>query len=693
MTDRASLLVELLTEELPPKALRALGHGFADALVKDLRESGFARADGEFTAYATPRRLGVLVRDVAGQAPDREVIVKGPSVKAGLGADGKPSPALLGFAKKRGVPVEKLERLNDGKQEVFAHRDLAKGGVLDTNLELAVAEALKKASASLKMMRWGDRDDQFVRPVRGLVMLHGGRVVPGAVLGRASGRTTRGHRFMGEGAIELAGADDYERPLERDGKVVANFDHRAQIIRAKLAEMAAGASIAAGDTLYDEVTALVEYPAVYEAHFDQAFLAVPQECLMLTMQQNQKYFPLIDGRGKLLNRFLIVSNMALAHPHHIVRGNERVLRARLADARFFYDQDRRVRLASRVPGLAHVVFHSKLGSQLERVERLERLAALIAAKLDVDARLARRAARLAKADLLTGMVGEFPELQGIMGMHYARHDNEPEAVAAAIEAHYHPRFAGDSLPGEPVGSCIALADKLDTITGLFGIGQQPTGDKDPFGLRRLALGVARILVEGGLPLPLSELVGAAFSGHARGAIGDAHTDVETFIFERLRGYLRDAGYTANETEAVLCLRPERLDLVPRQLAAVRTFAALPEAESLAAANKRVVNILRQAAAKGESFQNADAKMLREPAERALFDALRAASAEAGPRLAAGDFTGYLEAFAVLKPPVDAFFDSVMVMVDDDALRRNRLALLADLRQEMNKVADVAKLAA
>ena len=689
----ASLLVELQTEELPPKALRHLGYAFADALVADLRGDGFAPADGEFTVFATPRRLGVLVRNVANKAPDREEVAKGPSVKAGLGADGTPSQALLGFAKKRGVAVGKLERVHDGKQEVFAVRELVTGSRLETSLDVKVADALRRASGNLRNMRWGDHDEAFVRPVHGLVMLHGDRVVPGKIFGQESGRRTRGHRFMGRSAIEIPRADDYEGLLEREGRVIVNFELRARKIREDLAAAAGGASIAAEDALYDEVTALVEWPVVYEGHFEKAFLEVPQECLMLTMKQNQKYFPLVDGQGKLLNRFLIVSNMAVAHPHQIIRGNERVLRARLADAKFFYDQDRRASLESRVPGLANVVFHNRLGTQLDRVERIERVAALIGSKLGADEALAHRAARLCKADLLTGMVGEFPELQGIMGMHYARHDGEPETVAAAIEAHYHPRFAGDSLPEDPIGAGVALADKLDTLVGLFGIGQQPTGDKDPFGLRRQALGVVRILVEQDLRLSLSDLAAAAFAVYPPGVLGDARAAVETFILERLRGYLRDAGYSANEVESVLCMRPVRLDLVPHQLAAVRAFADLPEAESLAAANKRVANILKQAAAKGESFQNAEVRMLKEPGERALFDALRTASQQATPRFERGDFTGYLKTFAVLKTPVDTFFDTVMVMVDDSALRQNRLALLADLRQAMNRFADLSKLAA
>ena len=474
--------------------------------------------------------------------------------------------------------------------------------------------------------------------------------------------------------------------------MIANFELRAHKIREQLTAAAGGASIAAEDALYDEVTALVELPAVYEAHFEKAFLEVPQECLMLTMKQNQKYFPLVDGRGKLLNRFLIVSNMAIPHPHNIVHGNERVLRARLADAKFFYDQDRRVTLASRVPGLASVVFHNKLGTQLERVDRIERLAAIVAAKLGADEAATRRAARLCKADLLTGMVGEFPELQGIMGTYYARHDGEPDAVAEAIDAHYHPRFAGDSLPGNRVGTCVALADKLDILAGLFGIGQQPTGDRDPFGLRRHALGVVRILVEEGLPLPLNELADAAFRRAIRRPAARSPMPWHSFANACAATSATPATRRTRSSQYFPC-SPVRLDLVPQQLVAVRAFAALPEAESLAAANKRVANILRQAREKGESFANADAGLLKEPQERALFDALRAASRDATPRFEQGDFTGYLKTFAVLKSPVDAFFDSVMVMVEDPALRRNRLALLEDLRREMNRVADISKLAA
>ena len=452
------------------------------------------------------------------------------------------------------------------------------------------------------------------------------------------------------------------------------------------------ASLGEYQSLLDEVTALVEYPSVYLGAFDESFLEVPQECLILTMRQNQKYFPLFKTDGRLLPQFLIVSNMQLADPRHVIRGNERVVRPRLEDARFFYNQDRRVRLEQRVPQLARMVYHNKLGSQLERVERIQLLAGTIARSLGAQAEHAERAAWLAKADLLTGMVGEFPELQGVMGRYYALHDGEPSEVADAIEAHYHPRFAGDTLPQGSVACAVALADKLDTLAGLFGIGQQPTGDKDPFGLRRAGLGVVRILIEQSIAMRIDKLVNAAFQGFDP-KIGDAHTDLETFVFERARGYLLDRGYTANEIEAVLSLRPVDMNLLGRMLEAVREFTALPEAESLAAANKRIANILRQAQAKGESCANADPSALAEPAEISLHYALQNAVQSAQPLFNSGDFAGYLKTFASLKQPVDAFFDTVMVMVEDKRLRENRLALLADLREAMNRVADISKLAA
>jgi len=498
---------------------------------------------------------------------------------------------------------------------------------------------------------------------------------------------------MGTASIRLASADGYEAKLRKDGHVIADFAARKAEIDSQLQAEAKRqkASLGEYEPLLEEVTALVEFPAIYAGAFDASFLEVPHECLLLTMRQNQKYFPLFASDGKLLPKFLIVSNMRVNDPRHIIAGNERVVRPRFEDARFFFNQDRKIRLEARVPQLAKVVYHNKLGSQLDRVQRIKLVAGDIVRQLDADFMLAERAAELCKADLLTGMVGEFPELQGTMGRYYALHDGEQQEVADAIEQHYRPRFAGDSLPRGPVASSVALADKLATLAGLFGIGQQPTGEKDPFGLRRAALGLIRIVVENQLPLSLHELVNAAFTAYD-GKIGDAHLDLETFVFDRFSGYLKDLGFSTLQIDAVLSLRPVQLSQVPRQLEAVKAFQALQEAESLAAANKRVVNILKQAAAKGESFSKADRDALKEPAEIALYDALSTASGKANALLERKDYAGYLKTFAVLKTPVDAFFDSVMVMVEQETLRKNRLALLNDLREAMNRVADISKLA-
>jgi glycyl-tRNA synthetase beta chain len=682
----ATLLVELLTEELPPKSLKALSEVFASTVFFDLQKERFLCHGSVVRAFATPRRLALSITEVREHSPSAERTMPGPPVKA-------PAQAIEGFARKNRVAVDALLTQQTPKGEIFAARVIAAGTALDAVLAAKIEAALRTLPA-LKSMRWGTGDVQFVRPVHGLVMMHGEREVPGVVLGVPASGTTRGHRFMGARSIALRSADEYEARLREDGMVIAGFAARRAEIGRQLAAAAAreGATLGnAWEDLLDEVTALVEHPSVYAGAFDAAYLDVPPECLILTMRRNQKYFPLFDAAGRLLPKFLIVSNMRLADPRHIVGGNERVVRPRLEDARFFYRQDRKRRLEERVPELARVVYLNKLGSQLERVERVQLLAGRIARDLEADAAAAERAAWLAKADLLTGMVGEFPELQGTMGRYYARHDGEPAAVADAIEAHYRPRFAGDALPEGPVACAVALADKLDTLAGLFGLGQQPSGDKDPFGLRRAALGVVRILIERQFDLALPDLIGGAFAGHA-GKVAAAQADLQTFIFERMRGYFQDAGYSANEIESVLSLAPARIHLVPRQLEAVRAFAAMPEAESLAAANKRVANILRQAAAKGECHANADAAALKEPAERELCDALRGTVAGASRSLERGDFTGYLKSFAALKAPVDAFFDQVMVMADDPALRRQRLALLADLRQAMNRIADISKLA-
>jgi glycyl-tRNA synthetase beta chain len=668
-----SLLVELLTEELPPKALSALGLAFANGIRDELVLLGLAPKTGKFeNDLATPRRLAVLVSDVAERAASEEREIIGPAASA-------PPAAVAGFAKKHGVAVETLQRKPGAKGEVFVARVKAGGAALDEVLAGVVDRVVRKLPIP-KVMRWGDGDAQFVRPVHGLVMLHGSRVVPGSVLGLVSGNRTQGHRFMGKRDITLARADEYLDRLRDEGSVVCRFAERKSAIERALTEQAArqDADLGPYQDLLNEVTALVEHASVYVGTFPSSFLDVPQECLILTMRQNQKYFPLFDRKEKLLPRFLIVSNMKLADPRHIIGGNERVVRPRLEDARFFYDQDRKVRLEERVPRLATVVYHNKLGTQLERVQRIQLLTGKIARLLKADAAAAERAAWLSKADLPTGMVGEFPELQGVMGRYYALHDGEPRVVADAIEAHYRPRFAGDRLPEDPVACALALADKLDALAGMFGIGQVPTGEKDPFGLRRAALGVVRILVERKLPLSLSELVERA--------------DVQAFILERFAGYLREQGFSTLQVDAVLSQSPARLAVVPQQLEAVKAFQALPEAESLAAANKRVANILKQAHAKGEAFNKTERKTLKEPAELALFTALELTTSNAGPLYERGDYTGYLKSIAVLKQPVDAFFDSVMVMAKEDDLRHNRLALLRDLRDAMNRVADISKLA-
>ncbi len=681
-----NLLVELLTEEVPPMALSTLGLAFANGIRDELVALGRAPKTGKHEKdLATPRRLAVLVSDVAERAVSEEREVTGPAASA-------PPAAVAGFAKKHGVAVESLQRKPGAKGEVFVARVKAGGAVLDEVLAGVVDRVVRKLPIP-KVMRWGDGDAQFVRPVHGLVMLHGARVVPGTVLGLAAGNRTQGHRFMGKGEITLATADEYIARLRDEGSVICRFGERKSAIERALTEQAArlDADLGTYQDLLDEVTALVEHPSVYAGTFPPSFLDVPQECLILTMRQNQKYFPLFDRQEKLLPRFLIVSNMKVADPRHIIGGNERVVRPRLEDARFFYDQDRKMRLEARVPQLAKVVYHNKLGTQLERVQRIQLLAGKIARVFKADAIAAERAAWLSKADLLTGMVGEFPELQGVMGRYYALHDGEPGAVADAIEAHYRPRFAGDRLPEDPVACALALADKLDALAGMFGIGQQPTGEKDPFGLRRAALGVVRILVERKLDISLRDLTKEAFATY-QGKIGSAETDLEMFIFDRFAGYLKDQGFSTLQVEAVLSQNPVRLSLVPQQLEAVKAFQALPEAESLAAANKRVANILKQAHAKGESFNKTERNTLKEPAELALFAALQLTTSNAVPLYDRGDYTGYLKSFAVLKQPVDAFFDSVMVMAKEDGLCHNRLALLRDLRDAMNRVADISKLA-
>jgi glycyl-tRNA synthetase beta chain len=703
MTAR-TLLVELLVEELPPKSLARLGEAFSGLLAASLKAQGLAAADAAVTAYASPRRLAVQVAGVVARAADQPRQHKLMPVAVAYDAAGLPTPALLKKLAALGGDagaLPGLRRAADGKAESLYFDSVVPGATLAAGLQTALADAIGGLPIA-KVMQYQLADGwtsvKFVRPAHRLVALHGAEVVAVQALGLESGRTTQGHRFeAATPTITLHHADDYAGTLREAGAVIASFAERRTELQRQLAAAAAKEGLTPIDdaALLDEVTALVERPNVLLCRFEPEFLAVPQECLILTMKANQKYFPLLDAAGRLTNRFLVVSNIRPADPSRVIQGNERVVRPRLADARFFFEQDRRKTLESRVPQLARVVYHGKLGSQGERVERVRAIARHIGAQLGGGelAAQADRAALLAKADLLTDMVGEFPELQGTMGGYYARHDGEAEAVALAIEDHYRPRFAGDALPRGEVGIVVALADKLETLAGLFGIGQAPTGDKDPYALRRHALGVVRMLVERGLALAVPELVDAAHAAFPAGH-GDTREALRHFIYERLVGYLRDLGYSSHEVDAVLAVRPGGWGQLTARLAAVRAFAALPEAASLAAANKRVGNILRKSeTACGDATPVAvDATLLVEPAERALARALQDAEPVSRAAFERADYTASLQALAVLRVPVDAFFETVMVNADEPALRANRLALLAQLHAAMNRVADLSRLA-
>ena len=715
-----TLLVELLTEELPPKSLKGLSEAFTNGVVEGLKEKQFIGADAKAQSFATPRRLALRVANVVAKQADRNVERKGPSVQAGLDASGQPTPALLGFARSCNAEVAKLERRKDDKGEYFVYPLKQKGEPLATHLAPIVEVALKKLPVA-KMMRWGAGEAQFVRPVHGVILLHGSKVVPGTVLGLKSGNKTRGHRFLSKGAITIKRAADYETTLYAQGKVEASFEHRRESIVAELGKAVAKLGMNADwrlgkeMELLDEVASIVENPRVYVGKFDAAFLDVPRECLVVSMQQHQRYFPLAEtllevsrsGQtertpGQLVPRFLFVANMHPKDASQIVHGNERVLRARLSDAKFFYDQDRKHKLEERVPRLAQVVYHNKLGSQLDRVRRIEQIAAGIAVMLDASSDSAQRAAHLCKADLLTEMVGEFPELQGVMGRYYALHDGEPTEVAEAIEQHYWPRSAGGELPKAPAAVSVALADKLDTLVKIFSIGLAPTGEKDPFGLRRAAVGVIRILVERSLPLDLGVLLGLAnlsvgaqnmlslVQGKDTSRISDnSSQELRAFFTDRLRPYLRERGYAPDEIDAVLSLNPTRLDHVVARLDAIKRFRALPEGMALAAANKRIRNILRQAGGKVDGAVNP--ALLADAAEKTLAQAVDAAAGEVGPLVARADYAATLKRLALLRPAVDEFFDQVMVMAEDAGVRANRLALLNRLGDLFLHVADVSKL--
>ncbi|HEY5365842.1 MAG TPA: glycine--tRNA ligase subunit beta [Casimicrobiaceae bacterium] len=702
MSEPATLLVELVTEELPPKSLRRLADAFADAIHAGLGARGLLTDTSTTSVFATPRRLGVTITGIAAQSAPKEFRQKLLPVSVAFDAAGAPTPALTRKLAQLGITdAASLTRASDGNAESLFHAGVAPGVPLATALQAALDEAIAGLPIR-KVMAYAAEgayynDVRFVRPAHRLVALHGADIVPLRALHLDAGRVTSGHRFASRGDLEIPNADAYAPLLEAEGKLTPSLAARRDAVIAGLHGAAGDASVLMPDALLDEVTALVESPAVYGGSFDAAFLDVPQECLILTMQQHQKYFALADAEGKLVNRFLVVSNIATSDPRAIIQGNERVLRARLADAKFFYDHDRRMPLASRTQRLDHIVYHNKLGSQGARVGRVRAIAAALAPLVGADAQQVDRAALLAKADLVTDMVGEFPELQGTMGRYYALHDGEAPEVADAIAEHYAPRFAGDVLPAGPVAQTVAVADKLEALVGMFGIGQVPTGDKDPFALRRAALGVVRILVEKRIATQVAPLVNIAFASFdAIAGFGDAREEVLAFLNERLRGYLRDQGYTANQVSAVVDGAPIEYHLVPERLKAIRAFEALPEAPALAAANKRIVNILRKAGiAVGHGDKvpmDVDAALLGPGAERALVQAFAALADDVDRRTAAGDWTGALVALAGARAVVDAFFAEVLVMADDPALRANRLKLLHSVAATMNRVADIGKLA-
>ena len=717
-----NLLVELFVEELPPKALKKLGDAFAQALAASLRVQGLAAADSVVTAYASPRRLAAHITHVAAKAADKAVQHKLMPVAVGLDAAGNATPALLKKLAAVGADasvVPQLKRQMDGKAEALFYASMQDGAVLDAGLQNALDEALAKLPIP-KVMTYQLEDDcdlpgwssvQFVRPAHGLVALHGSTVVPVKALGLRAGNTTHGHRFEAQAdPVVLPDADSYAATLREQGAVIAGFaERRADIARqlqAAAEKIGNGCKAIDDDALLDEVTALVERPHVLVCQFEQEFLQVPQECLILTMKANQKYFPLLDAHGKLTHQFLVVSNIQPDDASAVVQGNERVVRPRLADAKFFFDQDRKKTLESRTEGLGKVVYHNQLGTQAERSERVRQIAHEIVKQLsmaqvpftveakdefDVLDSKVQQAARLAKCDLLTDMVGEFPELQGTMGNYYARHEGLRDGVAIAIEDHYKPRFAGDALPRNHTGTVLALADKLETLVGMFGIGNLPTGDGDPFALRRHALGIIRMLGEKNLALNLRTLIENAVP--AFGAlIQNPAEPLLAFMNDRLAVNLREQGYSAQEVDAVLGLELGKLGDIPRRLHAVRTFATLPEAPALAAANKRIGNILKKAEAEGPVDAHVSPVLLQEPAEKALYTALQQVLPQAHAHFEAGRYTESLQALAALRAPVDAFFDDVMVNAEQLDLRLNRQGLLKMLHQAMNRVADLSRLA-
>lgn len=682
----ATLLVELLTEELPPKSVMRLAEHFAYSLTDELKKMQFVAATGQPTIFATPRRLALMLPQVSVKQAVQTQIRKGPTLLAGL-KNGEPTAALLGFARSCGVEWTELIQLTDRQPHLFAYESAQLGQLLADVLPTLIEHSIKKLPVA-KWMRWGEQEHQFVRPVHGVVLLHGTELITGEVLGLESSRQTWGHRFLSAEPIILPDAECYPRLLFERGRVMASFSARRELIVQRLTEAAQrwGGYLACDEALLDEVTALVEWPVVLAATFDPAFLVVPQACLILAMQNHQKYFPVLDAAGKLLPHFLLVSNLESVNPEIVVQGNERVLRARLSDACFFYETDKKERLDARLVRLKEVAYHEKIGSQWERVARLECLSGLIAERLGADCALTRRAAVLAKADLLTQMVGEFPELQGIMGQHYALLQGEHPIVAAAIEEHYRPRFAGDSLPVGKEGQALALADKLETLVGIWGVGLLPTGEKDPFALRRAALGIVRILL--GLKVDLRELLTLCAHTFPPALLSDdVVEEVLRFCQERLKHFL-SGDHAADAIDAVLALSPSCLDSVPPLLHAVATFKTLPQASALAAANKRIKNLLKKNDAE---FGQVNPTFFEHSAEHALFQAIETLKPVVEPLFIAGEFSAALTQLASLKAPLDTFFDGVLVMDENLAIRANRLALLAHLARLFNRCADLSLL--
>jgi glycyl-tRNA synthetase beta chain len=692
--DAADCLIELGTEELPPRALRSLMDAFANGIAGGLDEARLGH--GALHAYATPRRLAVVVKAVQKRQEDREVTQKGPPVSIAVDDAGQPTKPGLGFAAKCGVSFEELGREKNKSGEWLTYT-AADTGQPAADLLPTIVQGALDALPIPRRMRWGAHDADFVRPVHWLVLLHGNDVVPGAVLGIASGRTTRGHRFMSSGDIELKSPSDYAAKLEQIGFVLADFNARREKIVAAVADAAAkaGGTPIGDDALYDEVAALTEWPVPVTGSFDASFLSLPKEVIIATLTGHQRYFPVTDKKGDLLPIFITLANIESKEPDRVRDGNERVIRPRLADAAFFRESDQQLPLSDRCDDLKNVVYQKGLGTLHDKSMRVAALATLLAEQVGADTAYVTRAAVLAKCDLLTGMVGEFPELQGTMGRYYALASGEPAEIAQAVGEQYLPRFAGDALPESVSGQVLAVADKLDTLGGVFLLGKKPTGNRDPFGLRRAALGVVRILIECELDIDFSEAVIAAavqqpVSSDDRNQNRDLMYD---FIIERLRGYFvdSDAGITADMFEAVRVRRPSSLVDFHDRLKAVTHFMTLEPAVSLAAANKRTANILRKAEVKQDKPGAVDSALLEDDAERVLYHAMQSAQSDVEPMLADRAYADALRRLAELRVPVDAFFDDVMVMAENDAVRNNRLALLGELRALFFEIADISRL--